>query len=72
MLGEHLAAMREMINGAVEAAQAAGQVDTSRPAEVMSSMLMTFMAGLATTIRSGVTSEQAHQLLDAQLDAIFG
>jgi len=46
-------------------------VRKDRPPEVLTAMIMTFMAGLAATLKSGLGKVEAHRLLDAQMDAIF-
>ena len=71
VLNEHMGYMRKMIGGAIGDAQTAGQIQTTRPPELLTGMLMTFLAGLVSLLKSGMATEDAHRLLDAQLDAIF-
>jgi TetR/AcrR family transcriptional repressor of nem operon len=71
IMGDHLQRMREMLSEAFANAQVAGQVSKDRPPRLLTAMLMTFMAGLAATMKSGLGEAEAHRLLDAQMDAIF-
>ena len=71
ILGDHMQHMRSTIGETIGDAQTAGQVRKDRPPEVLTAMMMTFMAGLATTLKSGLDKDEAHRLLDAQMDAIF-
>lgn len=71
IMGDHMQRMRNILIEAFENAQAAGQVSRDRRPELLTSMVMTFMAGLAATIKSGLGETEAHRLLDAQMDAIF-
>ena len=70
MLDQHSATMRGSLEDTVREAQARGEIDRSRPAELVAAMLMTFLAGLGTTMKGPITREDAHALLDAQLDAL--
>ncbi len=70
MLEDHAATMRASLEENVTRAQAAGQMRKDRPAELVAAMIMTFMAGLTTTMKGPITREDAHQLLDAQIDAL--
>lgn len=71
ILGDHMQFMRATIGETIGDAQTAGQVSKDRPPEVLTSMLMTFMAGLAAMMKSGLGKDDARRLLDAQMDAIF-
>jgi TetR/AcrR family transcriptional repressor of nem operon len=71
ILDDHMSFMRRTIGEKIAEAQAAGQISKEQPPEVLTAMMMTFMAGLAATIRMGLDSTEAHRLLDAQMDAIF-
>lgn len=70
ILDQHMELDRQLLEEVVRQAQAQGQLSAKRPPEVVTAMMMTFMAGLATTIKGIVTDEQAHELLDAQFDAL--
>ena len=71
VLGQHRQYMRETIAETIGDAQTAGQVSKTLTPEIATSMLMTFMAGLAAMMKSGVDGQTAHQLLDEQMNAIF-
>lgn len=71
VLNEHMGYMRKMIGETISDAQVAGQIRTKRPPELLTGMMMTFLAGLVSLLKSGMAIEDAHRLLDAQLDAIF-
>lgn len=70
ILDEHLSLDRAMLEEAVSAAQSAGELSPARPPAVVAAMIMTFMAGLATTTKGLIDIEEAHALFDAQLDAL--
>ena len=70
VMADHAKRMRKSLEATVSDAQAAGQIDTARPAELIAAMLMTFMAGLGTMMRGDLKKAQAHVLLDAQLQAL--
>jgi TetR/AcrR family transcriptional repressor of nem operon len=70
IMDDHMNRMRQ---GAVEAlthAQEAGQISSNRSPEVVTSLMMTFMAGLATRLKAGLSKADAHVLLDTQLEAL--
>lgn len=71
ILEQHVAMMRGSLEETVGKAQAQGQIRTDRPPELLAMMLMTFMAGLATTMKGPLSNADAHQLLDAQFDAMI-
>ena len=71
ILDDHMQFMRKTIGETIGDAITAGQIEPEQPPEVLTSMMMTFMAGLAAMLKSGLASEDAHRLLDAQMDAIF-
>ncbi len=71
VMADHVARMRESLLATVKDAQAAGQISSARPAELITGMLMTFMAGLGTTMRGELSNAAAHDLLEAQLEALF-
>ena len=70
MMTEHVANMRESLEGAISAAQDVGEISKDRPAPVTAAMMMTFMAGLAATMKGQIDKDTAHQLLDAQFEAL--
>ena len=70
VMEEHMSHMRASMTKTVSRAQEAGEIGSDRPAEAITLLLMTFMAGLATTMKGPLSNEQAHQLLDMQLESI--
>jgi len=70
IMEEHVQGMRDSIVEAITAAQEAGQIAKDRPAELVAGMIMTFVSGLSTTMKGYISTEEAHQLLDAQMEAI--
>ena len=71
ILLEHVGHMRAAIEQTVGKAQAAGQIGKDRPAELVAGMLMTFVAGLGTTIKCYIDKQQAHALFDQQLEVLL-
>ena len=71
ILEDHLNAMRTSLEQAVMHAQDEGQITKTRPATLITSLMMTFMAGLATHMKGSVTKNQAHLLVDAQIQALI-
>ncbi len=67
----HMQIMRGSMEDVIRRGQAAGEVRDDRPAEVITSLIMTFMAGLGAQLKGPMTKGQAHDLLDAQLDALL-
>ena len=70
IMEEHVQSMRNSIVEAVTAAQEAGQIRRDRPADLIAGMIMTFVSGLSTTMKGYISKEEAHQLFDAQMEAI--
>ena len=70
IMEEHVQEMRDTIIEAIVAAQDAGEITKDRPADVVAGMIMTFVSGLATTVKAYISTEEAHHLYDAQLEAI--
>ncbi len=70
IMDAHVNAMRTSLESAIVAGQAAGQIDKTRPPELLAAMVMTFMSGLAIQARSGMDRATGHQLIDAQLDTL--
>lgn len=71
ILAEHFALIRESMVEVVMKAQESGEVDSSRPPELIVGMLMTFMSGLGTNLKGPLQMAEAHQLLDAQIEAMI-
>ena len=70
VMEQHMAGTRATVQAAVAAAQAAGEMATSRTPEAITAMMMTFMMGLAAGARGVLSKEQAHALADMQIDAL--
>jgi len=70
IMADHAARMRASLEETVGNAQLAGQIGKERPPELIAAMLMTFMAGIATTLRGHLGKADAHALLDAQIGAL--
>lgn len=68
---EHRQYMQELFVEKLIAAQAAGDIDRQRDPEQTFALLMTFVAGLAATMKGPTSKQDAHRLLDAQMDAIL-
>jgi len=71
VLEDHVNQMRRNITKVLAAAQASGEISVERPPEALAGMLMTFVAGLSSTMKGYISREEAHALLDAQMEAIF-
>lgn len=67
---DHIDRMRDSVTETVVRAQEAGQIRADRSPEEITALIMTFMAGLGTTMKAFVSKEEAHQLLEAQFDAV--
>ncbi len=67
---DHIDRMRSSLCKVVIEAQAAGQMSKSRPPELITAMLMTMLAGVGTTIKTGINKTDAHRLVDAQIEAL--
>lgn len=70
MLADHLQAMRKSMVETITAAQKNGQISTARPAELISNIVLTFMAGIGAHLKGAMTGAEAHDLLDAQIQAL--
>jgi len=70
IMTDHAGRMRRSLEETIAAAQRAGEIGRERPPELIAALLMTFMAGLATTLRGHLGKAEAHALLDAELQAL--
>jgi len=70
VLGEHVTHMRASLEQAMGDAQAAGEISADRSPELCASLMMTFMAGLATNLKGPLGTADAHALLDAYLETL--
>lgn len=68
---DHQKRMQSSMVRTVVAAQAAGQIGKEKRPELITSLLMTFLAGLVTTMKGPLSNADAHKLLDAQLDVLI-
>ena len=71
IMADHIQSMRASMEDAVSRAQAAGEVARDRSPEIVTALLMTFMAGIAVTMKGPLNKPEAHQLLDSQLEALL-
>jgi TetR/AcrR family transcriptional repressor of nem operon len=71
LMVDHIARMRSSIRDTVAQAQASGQMDRSRPPELITAMLLTMLAGIGTTMKGAISKPEAHMLIDAQIDALL-
>ena len=70
IMDDHGMRMRASLEESITNAQLAGQIGSDRSPELVAAMLMTFMAGIASTLRGHLDKARAHALLDAQLQAL--
>ena len=71
IMEDHKSAMRASIQKQLVAAQANGELGIEKSPELISSLIMIFMNGLATEAAGPMELEAAHALLDAQFDALL-
>jgi TetR/AcrR family transcriptional repressor of nem operon len=71
IMGDHAARMRRSLEEVVADAQTAGQIGQDRPVELVTAILITFMAGIGTLMRGQLSKPAAHDLLDAQLETLL-
>jgi TetR/AcrR family transcriptional repressor of nem operon len=67
---DHIGWMRSSMRDVIAAAQARGELSDSRPPELVTGILMTMLAGIATTVKASINKVDAHQLIDAQIEAL--
>ena len=70
VLWNHLRTMRASMEEQVAAAQAAGEMTRERSPELVTTMLITFMDGIAVMLKGPLSNAEAHDLLDAQIGAL--
>lgn len=70
LMVDHLDRMRSSLCKGVRQAQESGQMSKSRPPELVTALLLTMLAGVGTTIKTGIHKTDAHRLVDAQIDAL--
>jgi TetR/AcrR family transcriptional repressor of nem operon len=71
IMEDHKNVMRTTIEGRVAEAKANGDLISDRSPELITALIMIFMDGLATQATGPMIIEEAHAVLDAQLDALF-
>jgi len=71
IMQEHKNTMRKTIESRVAQAQADGDLGIDKSAETIASLIMIFMDGLATQATGPMNVDEAHALLDAQLDVLI-
>ena len=71
IMDDHKDGMRASMESRVRQAQAKGQLDPDKSPELTVALIMTFMDGLAAQASGPMRPEQAHELLDGQLDALL-
>ena len=71
IMDEHKRIMHGTIQEKIAEAQASGEISGDKSPEMISSLIMVFMSGLAALSGGGTPVEEAHALLDAQLDQLL-
>ena len=71
IMNEHKSGMQASIVKRVAQAQADGETGTDKSPEMITSLIMIFMDGLATQATGPMNADEAHAVLDAQLDAVL-
>jgi len=68
---EHRKQVSKLFVDRLQSAQAAGEIEPDQDLEQTVALLMTFVAGLAATMKGPLSKREAHRLLDAQMDAVL-
>jgi len=71
IMDDHKNVMRMTIESRVAEAQSTGDLKSDQSADVIASLIMIFMDGLAAQATGPMNVEEAHALLDTQLDAVL-
>ena len=71
IMDEHKSAMHASIESAVADAQDNGKLSKDKSPEMIASLIVIFMNGLATQAAGPMSPEEAHKHLDGQLDAVL-
>jgi TetR/AcrR family transcriptional repressor of nem operon len=71
IMEDHKNVMRATMESRVAEAKANGDLISDRSPELITALIMIFMDGLATQATGPMNVEEAHAVLDAQLDALF-
>lgn len=70
IMSDHLQIMQKSFQDSVTQAQAAGQIGGDRTPEEFTTLMITFMSGLAAQLKGHFDKAEAHKLLDMQLEAL--
>ena len=71
IMEEHKNGMQATMQERLEEAQENGDLSDGKSVEMITALIMIFMDGLATQATGPMDHEDAHRMLDAQLDALF-
>lgn len=71
IMDNHKVGMRASIEKRLAQAQASGELSADKSPEMITSLIMIFMDGLATQATGPMNVNEAHAVLDAQLDAVL-
>lgn len=71
VMNDHIQRMRGSFAEAVALGQEAGQIRTDKTPNEITALMMTFMMGLATSLRGHLSKDEAHKLLDAQFEVVI-
>lgn len=71
IMGEHLQKMQTSFQDVVAQCQAAGQISRKRTPQEFTTLMITFMSGLAAQLNGHFDKAEGHRLLDMQLDALL-
>jgi TetR/AcrR family transcriptional repressor of nem operon len=71
IMDDHKDGMRTSLESRVSQAQANGELSKDKSPELTAALIMIFMDGLAAQATGPMSPKQAHELLDAQLNALL-
>ena len=71
IMDDHKDRMRASIENGLVKAQAIGELPADKSPEMIASLIMIFMDGLATQAVGPMKTEEAHALLDGQLESLL-
>jgi TetR/AcrR family transcriptional regulator, transcriptional repressor for nem operon len=71
IMDDHKDQMRSSMEGRLAQAQADGDLSLDKSPEIITALIMIFMDGLATQATGDMKIEEAHAILDSQLDALL-
>ena len=70
LMESHMDLMLSSLAEVVQQAQDRKEISRERPADLIAMMMFTFLTGLATQLKGRISKDQAHLMLDAQIDAL--